>query len=343
MKRLIQKILTTLFILGVLVLVGFYEVLWAPNTFDGDRFISVSKGENFGQVMDSLEKAGIIRSRFLFSSAGRYLDLTTKMQIGKYRFRSGMSNKDILEDLRFGKSIIAITVTLVEGLRASRQARVLVRELDIDSTRFMRFVNDPNFAQSLGADGPTLEGYLMPNTYQLYWQMDEETIIKTLVQEFWKVFNDTLRAEARLRGMTLNELLTMASIVEGETSIDSERAVVAGVYYNRLKKKMRLQADPTIQYIIDGGPRSLHLSDLERESAYNTYRTAGLPPGPVNNPGKASILAALSPKHHKYLFFVANGFGGHTFTKTFEEHLKAKSRWKKIKEVQQAIKEGMGG
>jgi UPF0755 protein len=342
-KRLIRKILITLFILGALVFLGFYEVFWAPNTFDGDRSIMVSKGENFGQVMDSLEKAGIIRSRLLFSSAGRYLDLTTKMQIGKYRFKSGMSNKDILEDLRFGKSIVSITITLVEGLRASRQARVLTRTLDIDSARFMRLVKDSSFARSLGTQGPTLEGYLMPNTYQLYWQMDEQTIIKELVQEFWKVFNDTLRAEARLRGMTLNELLTMASIIEGETSIDSERPVIAGVYYNRLKKKMRLQADPTIQYFIDGGPRPLHLSDLERESAYNTYRYAGLPPGPVNNPGKASILAALHPKRHKYLFFVANGFGGHTFTKTYQEHLKAKNRWKKIKEEQQAIKEGMRG
>ena len=342
MKKKLRNIFFGLLVVGALVALGFYEVLWAPNTFDGDRFIMVSKGENFGQVMDSLQKAGIIRNRLFFSTAGRYLELTTRMQIGKYRFRSGMSNKDILEDLRFGQSIEAITVTVAEGLRSSRQAWVLARALRIDSARFMSFVNDSNFARSLGADGPTLEGYLMPKTYKFYWQMDEQDIVKELVREFWNVFNDTLRADARLKEMTLNEVLTIASIVEGETSIDSERAVVAGVYYNRLKRKMRLQADPTIQYIIEGGPRPLYLSDLDRESAYNTYRHAGLPPGPVNNPGKASIIAALHPKNHKYLFFVANGGGGHTFTKTFKEHLKAKTRWKKMKEEQQAIKEGVG-
>ncbi|MBI1805176.1 MAG: endolytic transglycosylase MltG [Ignavibacteriae bacterium] len=339
MKRRLVTILLSVLALGMFIL---YQILWAPNTFEGDRFIIVSKGETFQSVLDSLEKSGVVRSRMLFSAAGRMLELTTKMQIGKYRFRNGMSNKEILEDLRYGKTIEAIMVTLPEGSRAARQARILSHQLGIDTVRFMSLVTDSAFCRSVGVDAPTLEGYLMPNTYKLYWQMDEEDVIKEIVQEFWKAFNDTLRADVAAEGMTLNEALTIASIVEGETSVDSERAVVAGVYYNRLKKNMRLQADPTIQYIIGDGPRLLHRSDLARTSAYNTYRHEGLPPGPVNNPGKASIIAALHPKKHKYLFFVANGLGGHTFTKTYNQHLKAVNRYKKIREEQQAIKEGQG-
>ena len=339
MKGRLLQILVVILALGFFIL---YEILWAPNNFEGDRFIIVSKGETFQSVMDSLQNAGVIRNRTLFSVAGRMLELTTKMQINKYRFRSGMSNKEILEDLRYGKTIEAITVTLPEGLRAVRQARVLAHQLGIDSTRFLKFVTDSTFCRSMGVDAPTLEGYLMPNTYKLYWQMDEEEIVKQLVGEFWKFFNDSLQVVAQSQGQSLNEILTIASIVEGETSIDSERAMVAGVYYNRLEKRMPLQADPTVQYILDDGPRRLHYSDLQRESAYNTYIHKGLPPGPISNPGRESILAALSPKKHKYLFFVATGQGGHHFAKTFPEHLRAIHRYRKMREEQQAIKESQG-
>ncbi|MBI4549142.1 MAG: endolytic transglycosylase MltG [Ignavibacteriae bacterium] len=316
-----------------------YEILWAPNTFDGDRFIIVSKGETFQQVVDSLEHAGILRSRFLIDLAGRILGSTTKMQIGKYRFKSGMSNKEILEDLQYGKTIEAVTITIVEGLRASKQASLLARELGIDSARFMTFVHDSVFAESLVIDAHSLEGYLMPNTYNFYWQADEADIIKQMVGEFWTVFDDSFRAQAESLGKSINEILTLASIIELETAIDSERAIIAGVYYNRLRKGMRLQADPTIQYLLEDGPRPLRYSDLYLESAYNTYRHEGLPPGPINNPGKTSILAALYPASHKYLFFVANGLGGHRFSRTYNEHVRAVRQYRKFRAVQQAMKE----
>jgi UPF0755 protein len=334
-KRIILIVLLVIVVPG---LIGTYAILWLPNTFEGDRFIIVSKGENFQQVMDSLQREGIVRSRLLFDAAGRWLKLTTRMQIGKYRFTSGMSNTDILEDLRFGKTIETITIVIPEGTKASRQARIFSKGLGVDSARFMMLVRDTNFIHSVGIQAPSLEGYLMPDTYKLYWQMDEEDIIKSLVAEFQRVFNDTLKDSMLSTGMSLNEILTVASIVEGETSVDSERAVIAGVYFNRLRKGMRLEADPTIQYILEGGPRRLHYSDLQLESAYNTYRHVGLPPGPINNPGKASILAALRPKRHNFLFFVANGAGGHTFTRNFAAHKRAILHLRKVKEEQEAAK-----
>lgn len=332
MKRILIRVFGTVVVLGTLLT---YLIFWAPNNFEGDRFIIVSKGENFSQVMDSLQKAGVVNARWLFSAAGRFLGLTTRMQIGKYRFRSGMSNKEILEDLRFGKTIESITVTIPEGFRATREAKLLSHQLGIDSARFVMLIHDSSFISKLGIHTSSLEGYLFPNTYKLYWQQDEGDIIKQLVQQFWTFFNDSMKTVVMMKGLSMNEILTIASIVEGETSVDSERAVISGVYYNRLRKRMRLEADPTVEYLLGEGQRRLHYSDLYRESPYNTYRHYGLPPGPINNPGRAAILAAVSPKKHNYLFFVANGAGGHTFSVTYKQHLRAIRKYRKAKEEQQ--------
>lgn len=316
-----------------------YGTFWAPNNFEGDRFIIISKGDNFQQVADSLSRAGIIRSRFLFDITGRLLGSTTKMQIGKYRFRSGVSNTEIVDIIRHGKTIEAITVSIPEGLRATTNAKILSEKLGIDSSRFMDLVNDSIFAESLGVKSKSLIGYLMPQTYKFYWQEAEEIIIKTLVDEFWKEFDERMAAQLKRRGMTLNEILTMASIIELETAIDSERSIIAGVYYNRLQRRMRLQADPTVQFAVGGEPRRLRFSDLEIESAYNTYKHYGLPPGPINNPGKSSILAALYPSRHRYLYFVATGEGGHRFSSSFTEHKRATREYRKIREEKKAANE----
>lgn len=327
----------------VFLLLLVYFVFWAPNTFEGDRFIIVSKGESFSQVADSLAQSGVVRSRLLFVTAGRVLGLTTRMRIGKYRFRSGLSNREILDDLQRGKSVVSVTLSLQEGLKTARLARMYHRSLGIDSSRFVSLASDPDFIRGVGVEGKTLEGYLLPNTYSFYWQADETEVLKGMVGSFWKFFNDTLMTRLKKRKMTLSDVLTMASIVEWETAIDSERAIVAGVYFNRLARRMRLDADPTVQYILGDRPRPLKRSDLRRESPYNTYLHYGLPPGPLNNPGKASILAALYPKRHRYLYFVANGSGGHTFSVSYGEHQKAVRKLQKLRKEQEALRYEAGG
>ena len=233
-------------------------------------------------------------------------------------------------------------MVIPEGLRATTQAKIFARELGIDSARFMSLVNDESFTHSFGVEGGSLMGYLMPKTYKFYWQTDESDIIKELVIEFWEEFDSSMVHQMNRRKMTMNKILTMASIIELETAIDSERAVVAGVYYNRLKKRMPLQADPTIQFALQGQPRQLHFSDLQIESAYNTYKHYGLPPGPINNPGKSSMLAALYPTRHKYLYFVATGEGGHRFSTNFDDHRRAIRQYQKTREERKATKESEG-
>jgi UPF0755 protein len=321
-KRSLKPFLWSMAVAALLGLGGLYVILWAPNAFDGDRIITVSKGDTFRAVEDTFVTSGVIRNRLLFNLAARILGSTRRMQIGRYRFRSGMSNSRILEDLEFGKSVEFVTITIPEGTRARRVAAIFGRNLGLDTSIFMGLVRDADFTRRAGIDAPTLEGYLLPSTYRFYWQEAEETVLTAMTSAFRRFYRDSLEALAARRRMTIHQAVTLASIIEAETRIDSERTMISGVYHNRLKKRMRLQADPTVQYILEDGPRRLTYTDLQRQSPYNTYRNAGLPPGPINNPGMASILAALSPERHGYYFFVANGEGGHTFSATYAEHLR---------------------
>lgn len=329
MKR---KYRIALFIAIVLLSLFVYELFFSPNYFEGDRSIIVSHGETFEDVIDSLISAGVISNRFYIKTAGKILGWTTLMQVGKYRFKSGISNYQILDNLHRGKTIETIMVTIPEGYRTTTIAKIFAQKLGIDSSRFMKFINDSIFARKLGVEAGNLSGYLMPKSYEFYWQTDEENIITTMVNEFWKDVDSSMFAQAKMRGKSIHEIVTLASIIELETAIDSERTIIAGVYYNRLKRKMRLQADPTVQYALGGEPRRLTFSDLKIESPYNTYINYGLPPGPINNPGLASIKAALSPAKHRYLYFVATGEGGHRFSLTFDEHGKAKKKYIQTRE-----------
>jgi UPF0755 protein len=298
-------------------------VLFGPNAFPGggERVVFVSRGETFGAVADSLELKGIIRSRSLFMLVARILGGSGRVQVGKYAFRSGISNEELFVVLRSGKGNQLIHVTVPEGVRVRTQARIFARALGIDSARYARLAFDPAYARSLGVDEPSLEGYLLPDTYDFFWEQDEREIVRRQVDAFQRFFTDSLRARCGDFAWTVHQAVTFASIVEGEAVLDEERAIISGVYHNRIRKGMRLEADPTIQYVLEDGPRRLTYADLKSDTPYNTYLHAGLPPGPVNNPGKASLIAALYPRGNGYLFFVANGRGGHWFSRTYDEHL----------------------
>jgi UPF0755 protein len=307
-------------LLGGLAWLGY--AFYGPNTFEGaaEKTFYVSRGESFSTIVDSLVSRGIIRDRGLFVFVAKLRGGISRLQVGKYVFHSGISNSDIFLAMRSGRGGVPVTVTIPEGLTARAQARLLRRVLGIDSAKYMQLVTDESFARELGVQAPSLEGYLFPESYVFTWQQDEHEIIRKLVDQFKHFYTDSLRERERELGWTTEQVLALASIVEGESRLDDERPVIAGVNRNRLRKGMLLEADPTIQYVLEDGPRRLLYSDLKIDSPYNTYTHKGLPPGPVNNPGRASILAALYPAEHNYFFFVANGTGGHWFSTTFDEH-----------------------
>jgi len=176
----------------------------------------------------------------------------------------------------------------------------------------------------MGIAASNLEGFLYPETYQFNWGLSEKDVVRALVEEFKKHIPDSVYTNLRNIGLNLQELVTLASLIEGEAVMDDERSRISAVFHNRLKINMRLEADPTIQYIIPDGPRRILFEDLEIDSPYNTYKYRGLPPGPINNPGVKSLIAAAFPASETYLYFVATGDGRHTFTRSLAEHLEAK-------------------
>ena len=311
----------------ILLLSGAAVIGWmafGPNTFEEPavRMLYVSRGEPFSRIVDSLAASGIIRSRRAFVLTAKLFGGSSAIKVGKYVLRSGVSNHRIMAMLVSGRDAEAIRVLVPPGTTARVQARLFARELGCDSARIMTLFADRSFGASLGVDAPTLEGYLLPETYDFEWNQDEEYVLRSMVEQFHRFYTDSLRAREKELGWTTRQVLTMASIIQGESRLPEELRIISGVYHNRLRKRMPMQADPTIQYIIPDGPRRLYYEDLRIDDPYNTYRYAGLPPGPVNSPGREAILAALFPQSNAYLYFVANGQGGHRFAGSYEAHLR---------------------
>ncbi|HOV98904.1 MAG TPA: endolytic transglycosylase MltG [Bacteroidota bacterium] len=338
MKRLNKKLIVLFAALIILVAVFFVYVLWLPNSISNPKgeVVTISKGMSFHAVADSLDAKGIVRSKWAFMLAGRFLGSTKSIKVGKYIFLSGMSNEQILRDICKGKSRLVISVTIPEGWRLEQIAHRYERELGISTDRFLQLCYDSTFIVSNGVNAPSLEGYLMPDTYSFYWQPDEEEVIKRMLDGLFSFYSDSLIERQKQLKVSLHEVLTLASIVEAESISDEERPRIAGVYWNRLKKKMRLEADPTVQYAI-GKERRLLYRDLDVNSPYNTYRRIGLPPGPINNPGRASILATLYPEKHSYIYFVSNGAGGHRFASSYSEHQRNVALYRKFRREQRRL------
>ncbi|MFA5832219.1 MAG: endolytic transglycosylase MltG [Bacteroidota bacterium] len=326
LRSVIGVVIVCLIIGGIL--------FYLPNSFDqSPKFITVSKGQSFSSLADSLADKGIILSSFTFKLAGKIMGITHKMRVGKYSFVSGISNKNILDDIEGGLSTVNSNVALREGVRARIFARILKRHIGIDSSRFMQYYRDTSLIGIYPHNAQSIEGYLMPDTYSFFWQDDELGIVQRMITEFREFFVDSLQQRMRSLGYDLNDVMTMASIVEGEAVYDDERPIIAGVYYNRLKKRMRLQADPTVWFVVSDSSKRLTRNSLKVDSRYNTYLYYGLPPGPISNPGRQSIIAALYPMKHNFIYFVADNNGRHRFAKNYEEHQRNVRLYRRAREL----------
>lgn len=302
----------------------------------------ISQGMSLRQTIDSLYKYGVIPDKRNMRIAAFIYGADKKIKAGRYKIPNGLSYVSLLELFIKGEREIPQVVTFQEGITISQFAHILKTKVHADSAEVMRLCSDTVFIRSLGLDVPTLEGYLLPDTYYIYDGTPADKVIRRLRQEFAKFFSDSLRTQLKKMKYNLHQVLTVASIVEGESNMVKEFPVIAGVYYNRLESGMKLQADPTVQYAFNSANKWKRLfnKDLLVNSPYNTYVNYGLPPGPINNPGKAAILGALFPQKHNYLYFVADGTGGHKFSATYDEHLKLIAAYRSIitQQLQQSAK-----
>jgi UPF0755 protein len=295
-----------------------------------EKIVVIPAGSSISQIAAILVENKAIHNENLFTLAARIGGYDTQLKAGKFSIPSGTNNRDILELLSSGRQMHE-KITIPEGVTSRRIASLLSRQVDIDSTEFMRLVSDSTFVEESGIEANSLEGYLFPETYYFPWGVTAREAIAFMLEQFRRHLPDSAWQKAQRLGLSLHESITLASIIEGEAMLDSERRRISAVYHNRLRKGMKLQADPTIQYIIPDGPRRLLNADLEFDSPYNTYLYAGLPPGPINNPGQKSIEAALDPEETPFLYMVAKGDGSHVFSITLAEHNKAHREFNRLR------------
>lgn len=310
-------------------------IYFSMHTSSTPSDVIIPSGVSVSIIADTLIRHDIIVSKTIFLLAVKLRQIDNQIQSGIFRLPSSISIHEMIHCLITGKHRINNFTVILEGITSKEIASLLKRTFRLDSTEFISFMHDKIFIKSLGLHSTSLEGYLMPDTYLFPVHAQPKEIIRILVNTYHKKITDSMREQMRNSGKSENVILTIASIVESETAIDSERAIIAGVYYNRLKRGIKLQADPTIQYIIQDAPRRLYFKDLAIDSPFNTYLYEGLPPTPINNPGLKSILAALNPVKHDYIYFVANGKGGHTFSTSLKEHEIAVSAYRKIQKDEQ--------
>jgi UPF0755 protein len=303
---------------GILVFVGKYQ-FERPGALDQPRTITIERGSNLGVIGDLLQRGGVISSKWLFVAGVWFNKQQSGLKAGEYLIPAHASMRDVMDTLVSGKGIV-YSITIPEGLTSQQ----IVDRLNANDV----LVGDISEVPP--------EGSLLPDTYGFSRGDTRENILNRMRRERDRVITEIWSRRAPdLPITTLDELVVLASVVEKETSLADERTRVAAVFINRLRLNMRLQSDPTVIYALFGGkgkPPGFMLSrgDLDTQSPYNTYVSNGLPPGPIANPGKASLEAVANPSRTRDLFFVADGTGGHVFAESYEEHLRNVARWRQI-------------
>lgn len=284
--------------------------------------VEVKGGEGFSRIAHKLSDHGVIPSRTVFTLWARVKGLDRKLRWGYYRFELPVSAGEVLNRLALGKGTYH-QVTIPEGLTAKQTAELLDETGLVEKERLLALASNTEILSSLGLRGKGVEGYLFPETYYFPRGASEVDILKIMVNQFDRVFTSAMEARAHELGLTIHEVVTLASLIEKETGMESERPLVSAVFHNRLKHRMRLQSDPTVIYGVENFSGDLTREHLRSKTPYNTYLTPGLPPSPIGNPGLASLQAALYPAPAPYLYFVSKNDGSHFFSATFEKHNQA--------------------
>lgn len=317
--------------IAVLSLIILLAVLFCYITYNhtvdlGDRVVSIiiNRGNTLNDVTKQLLSEGVVASRFMLVYPARLSGIDKKLTPGRYDFTGKNSCRSVLEKFETA-DFVKIKVTIPEGSTVWETVSIISKKLNLDSTAIMNFNDDSTFLKEHKL--PSLEGYLFPETYFFPWGVNDTSVIEEIISMYF-LKTDSIWPDNIIMDLTRYEILKLASIIEAETGLDDERGLVSSVYHNRLKKRMKLDADPTVIYGLGGLERPLSKRDLKKNTPYNTYLHRGFPPTPINSPGLASILAALNPDKSDYLYFVADENGRHFFSKTNAEHNRAKRRIK---------------
>ena len=310
-------------------------LVFGPNTgpYADARSVIFPSDVSLDAAIDSLQAEDVLASAATFRLVATATGWGDQIKSGHYRIPSHTSNYHLLDKLRRGLQD-PLRVTIQPGSRPETVAKVVGKRLRMDAAAFQAALGDTSLARTLDTTPSRLFGYLLPETYEFYWQASPEKVVRTIKSSFDRFFERELATGADSLGLTKREVVTLASIVEWEALEDREKPTIAGVYLNRLREGWRLQADPTIQYVLiqTKGERTGRVlyRDLEIDHPYNTYQNRGLPPGPITNPTPSSLRAVANPERHEYFYFAADGTGGHTFSRTLREHNQAAQEYHRM-------------
>lgn len=294
-----------------------------------EQFVDIAAGQSSMTIGRRLVESGVVRDELTFRVAlwmsGRARDL----KAGEYRFDQPMSALQVIDRVAKGE-VYTRLLTFAEGLTIAEMAKVFEERGFGSAAEFVRAASSPALIRDLDSTSTDLEGYLFPETYALPRNTPVAHVVEQMVSLFKQMFDADLRAAASAANLSVREVVTLASLVEKETGQASERPLVAAVYRNRLAIHMPMQADPTVIYALSKAGRfngNIRKNDLQLDSPYNTYRNAGLPPGPIASPGLASLQAAVRPADVKHLYFVSRNDGTHVFADTLSEHNRNVAKW----------------
>ncbi|MBT9395274.1 endolytic transglycosylase MltG [Hymenobacter sp. NST-14] len=305
----------------------FYQVFFTPNVETKGRptYVVVRRGQSAKAVLDSIDASGVIVDKLSLHFVARLMKYEQLVKPGRYELKDGYTNRQLINDLRTGSNRLPLRLTFQNIRLRQDLAQKLAATIDARPARFDSLLSSPAYTKSLGFDTTSILTMFIPNTYELPWNASAENVLQRLKKEYEKFWTPARDAQRKELGLTRAEVSTLASIVEAEQQQHAdERPRVAGVYLNRLQRGMKLQADPTVVYANQDFTIKRVLNvHLTKDSPYNTYKYAGLPPGPINLPSIASIDAVLNPESHQYLYFCAKeDFSGyHAFARNEQEHL----------------------
>ena len=337
-RSLIKTIFFAAVFLGLIGTVTAYYFFFSNNikNLEAPVVLTIPSGAEYEYVQNELEKAEIVQNMASFSLTSQILKYDQLVKGGKYEISNGMTNWELVRKLRAGAQD-PMKLRFKAHRRTSEVIAEIAAQLEISEESLFEKLKDEAFLGELGFNSTNIAGLFIPNTYDVYWTVTPESLFKRLKKEYDGFWNAKRRGLAEQLHFSKEEVITLASIVQAESYIAEERPRVAGVYMNRLKKGIRLQADPTVIYAVgDFTIKRVLNKHLEFESPYNTYIHAGLPPGPINNPEVSAIEAVLNHEKHGYYYFCANpDFSGtHAFSKSLTQHLKyAREYQRKLNEM----------
>jgi UPF0755 protein len=329
-----MKVLRNIFLISfaVILLFGFVEVFLflhsTPSPEKQEQIVNIQKGDSFRKISKHLKNKGVITNKIKFYFLARLQGKVRKIKAGEYLLYTNMTPGEVLDALVSGKTYL-YRATIPEGYNMSQIADVYASLKLVSKNDFLKKCKDPVLLEELKILGPSVEGYLFPESYFFSNPISSEKIIRTMVQRFRENFSDALKRKAKKLGFSQHQIVILASIIEKETSASSERKLISAVFHNRLKIKMKLQSDPTVIYGMKDYSGDIRKKDLLTPTAYNTYTKKGLPKGPIANPGKESLEAAVQPAYVKYLYFVSKNDGTHFFSVKYKDHINAVNRYQK--------------